>query len=399
MRFDARAIPTKILFAFSLVLMLIASPRAHAQAFKVVHSFTGGATGADPLNGFVTDAAGNLYGTASSGGIYNNGVAFVVNPKGKETILHKFKGGADGSSPQGFLLRDAAGNLYGTTAAGGIFGAGTVFEITSGLVETVLYNFTGHPDGANPLAGLTMDSAGNLYGTTAAGGTLGNGSVFKLSPPTKLFGKWTEKVLYSFGSGTDGATPVGGVTFDASGNLYGTTSAAGAYGFGTVFQLAPGASWTETTLHNFQNADDGAVPYAGLIADALGNFYGAATEGGVNGGGTIFELAPSNGRWNFSIIYSVPGWGISGSFRNVVLDPASGNLYGTTHCDGDYNSGTVYALTPSGGNWNYSLLYTFTGGRDGLYSFSNLVLNQGKLYGTTKYGGTRNSGVIFSVTP
>ena len=393
------AVRKKILVSFSLLLLAMASPVSHAQAFKVIHSFTGAAAGGDPVNGFVTDAAGNLYGTASSGGIYNNGVAFVVNAKGKETILHKFKGGADGSSPQGFLLRDSAGNLYGTTAAGGVYGAGTIFEITPALAETVLYSFTGHPDGANPLAGLTMDGAGNLYGTTAAGGTLGNGTVFRLSPPVKQGAKWSEKVLYSFASGTDGATPVGGVTLDASGNLYGTTSANGAYGFGTVFQLAAGVTWTETTLHNFQNASDGAVPYAGLIADSAGNFYGATTEGGVNGGGTVFELSPSNGSWNFSTIYSVPGWGISGSFRNVVLDPSSGKLYGTTHCDGDYNSGTVYALTPSGGNWNYSLLYTFKGGRDGLYSFSNLVLQKGTLYGTTKYGGTRNSGVIFSVTP
>jgi len=141
------------------------------------------------------------------------------------------------------------------------------------------------------------------------------------------------------------------------------------------------------------------VPYAGLIAGQSGSFYGAATEGGNNGGGTIFELTPLNGGWNFSVVYSVPGWGISGSFRNVVLDSSSGNLYGTTHCDGDYNSGTVYELTPSGGTWDYTLLYTFTGGEDGLYSFSNLVLNQGKLYGTTKYGGTKNKGVVFEVTP
>jgi uncharacterized repeat protein (TIGR03803 family) len=397
MRSDPRAIPTKILVAFLLLLVLSATPQA--QVFKVVHSFTGGAAGADPLNGFVSDAAGNLYGTASAGGAYNNGVVYEVNAKGKEIVLHKFRGGADGSSPQGFLLRDAAGNLYGTTASGGIFGAGTVFEITPEIVETVLYSFTGHPDGANPLAGLTMDGAGNLYGTTATGGTSGNGTVFKLSPPVKQGAKWTERVLYSFGNGTDGATPVGGVTLDASGNLYGTTSAAGAYGFGTVFQLTPGTSWTENTLHDFQNASDGGIPYAGLIADPSGNFYGATTEGGINGGGTIYELTPSNGAWNFNVIYGLPGWGIAGSFRNVVLDPTSGNLYGTTHCDGEYNSGTVYALTPSGGNWSYSLLYTFRGGSDGLYSFSNLVLNQGKLYGTTKYGGTRNSGVVFAVTP
>ena len=232
-----------------------------------------------------------------------------------------------------------------------------------------------------------------------SGGASGNGTVFKLSPPSKQSGKWTEGVLYSFGTGTDGSTPVAGVSFDASGNLYGTTSAGGAYGFGTVFQLKRGTPWTENTLHNFQNFDDGAVPYAGLIADGSGNFYGAATEGGNNGGGTIFKLTLAKGQWNFATVYSVPGWGISGSFRNVVLDPASGNLYATTHCDGDYNSGTVFKLTPAGGNWNYTLLHTFTGGRDGLYSFSNLVLNQGKLYGTTKYGGSKNNGVVFAITP
>ncbi len=117
------------------------------------------------------------------------------------------------------------------------------------------------------------------------------------------------------------------------------------------------------------------MPYAGLIADKSGNFYGAATEGGTNGGGTVFELTPSKGAWTFNVLYSVPGWGISGTFRNVVLDGA-GNLYATTHCDGAYNSGTVYELTPSGGSWTYKLLYTFTGGTDGQYSVSNPVLNQ-----------------------
>jgi uncharacterized repeat protein (TIGR03803 family) len=376
---------------------LVATTRTQAQTFKVVHNFTGGHDGADPLNGFIVDAKGNLYGTASSGGTFDSGVVFKITSKGAETVLHEFKGGKDGSSPQGFLIQDGAGNIYGTTGAGGVYGAGTVFEVSSLKVETVLYSFAGHGDGATPVAGLAIDAAGNLYGTTSAGGSSGNGTVFKLSPQQS--GSWTESVLYSFGIGTDGAIPVGGVTLDASGNLYGTTSAGGAVGLGTVFQLRPGTPWTENKLHDFLNADDGAVPYAGLISDQSGNFYGAATEGGINGGGTIFELAPADGNWNFTVVYSVPGWGISGSFRNVVLDPSTGNFYGTTHCDGDHNSGTVYRLTPSGGAWDYTLLYTFTGGYDGLYSFSNLVLSQGKLYGTTKYGGDRNNGVIFEVTP
>lgn len=387
-----------ILFAVVIALAMIATPLTQAQTFHVVHSFTG-ANGSDPMNGLVIDASGNLYGTASAGGKNANGVVFMVTSKGVETVLHKFIGGVkDGSGPQGLLVRDNLGNLYGTTAAGGTHGAGTVFEV-SGLVETILYNFAGQADGAGPQAGLAMDAAGNLYGTTANGGTSGNGTVFKLAPPAVVGGLWKESVLYSFGTGTDGAIPVGGVILDASGNVYGTTSAGGAYALGTIFQLKPGTPWTENILHDFQDANDGAVPYAGLIADKAGNLYGAATEGGANGGGTIFELTPSNDSWNFTPIYSVPGWGISGSFRNLVLDPSSGKLYGTTHCDGEYNSGTVYELTPSGGTWNYDQLYTFTGGKDGLYSFSNLILNQGILYGTTKYGGTGHKGVIFQVTP
>jgi uncharacterized repeat protein (TIGR03803 family) len=389
------------IFMFGIALVLIAIPQAQAQNFSVVHSFTGSTDGADPLNGLIVDAAGNLYGTTSAGS-GGHGVAYEISASGKKNLLHAFAGGKDGSSPQGFLIMDSTGNLYGTTAAGGAHNVGTVFRIT-GTAETVLYSFAGssggHSDGTGPMAGLTIDAAGNLYGTTSAGGSHGKGTVFELSPPSQPGGIWSENVLYSFASGTDGAVPVGGVSLDAAGNLYGTTSAGGAYGFGTVFQLTAGTVWAETTLHDFQNGEDGAVPYAGLIADKAGNFYGAATEGGNNGGGTIFELTPESGGWNFTVIYSVPGWGISGSFRNVALDMATGNLYGTTHCDGDYNSGTVYALKPSGGTWDYSLLYTFTGGDDGLYSFSNLVLNQGKLYGTTKYGGTKNKGVVFEVTP
>jgi uncharacterized repeat protein (TIGR03803 family) len=388
----------KLLFGCAVALLLIAIPKVQAQSFSVVHNFAGGSDGADPLNGLIVDAAGNLYGTASIGGGSGHGLVFEISSSGAKTELHLFKGGKDGSGPQGFLILDSAGNLYGTTAAGGLHNSGTVFKI-AGTTETVLHSFGGQLDGTDPVAGLAIDGAGNLYGTTSFGGALGNGTVFELSPPSTLGGTWVESVLYSFGSSPDGAIPVGGVSLDASGNVYGTTSAGGAYGFGRVFELTPGTAWTETAIHDFQNGDDGGVPYAGLIADQSGNFYGAATEGGNNGGGTIFELTPANGSWNFTAVQSVPGWGISGSFRNVVLDPSSGNLYGTTHCDGDYNSGTVYELTPSGGSWDYTLLYTFTGGEDGLYSFSNLVLSQGKLYGTTKYGGTKNKGVVFEVTP
>src|SRR6202000_1375364 len=163
----------------------------------------------------------------------------------------------------------------GTTTAGGTSGAGTVYRV-KGTKERVLYSFAGGTDGADPQAGLAMDAAGNLYGTTAAGGASGNGTIFELVAPAKKNGHWKEIVLYSFGTGTDGAAPLSGVTLDAAGNVYGTTSLGGTAGYGTVFRLAPGAAWTETVLHSFQNADDGSYPYAGLVPDAAGNLYGAA---------------------------------------------------------------------------------------------------------------------------
>ena len=400
MRLVSPATSAKVMFIFSLAILMssFAVSGMQAQTFKVVHNFTGGRDGANPLNGFTIDPTGILYGTASAGGATGNGVVFKVNSKGGESVLHAFKGGAkDGSGPQGFLLRDAPGNLYGTTTAGGAHGNGTVFKMT-GTKETVLYSFgSRQSDGADPEAGLAIDQAGNLYGTTTAGGSNGNGTVFMVAPPAVQGAAWTETVLYSFGTGTDGAVPVGGVSLDASGDLYGTASSGGRYGLGTVFQLIKGSPWTEKTVHDFQDADDGAVPYAGLIAGSSGNFYGAATEGGNHGGGTVFELTQSNGEWTFSAIYSVPGGGISGSFRNLVLDTA-GNIYATTHCDGNDGSGTVYELSPTNGSWSYKLLYTFTGGNDGLYSFSNLVLSQGSLYGTTNKGGTHGAGVVFKVS-
>jgi uncharacterized repeat protein (TIGR03803 family) len=400
MKSESRSAAGKRVLAFALALGLavLMSQHAQAQTFSVVHAFTGGSDGGSPLSGFTIDGQGNLYGTASYGGTTEYGVVFKLNKKGVETVLHDFIGGTDGANPEGSLVRDAAGRLYGTTFAGGASNAGTVFEVTRYGKETVLYSFAGGTDGANPIAGLTRDKAGNLYGTTTAGGANGNGTVFELS---NKGGVWTEQVLYSFGTDGDGATPVAGVTLH-KGDLYGTTSAGGSAGYGTVFQLTKSQSgWAETVIYNFQMQSDGGIPYAGLTFDRAGNLYGAATEGGngSDAGGTIFELAPSNGGWTFTVLYSLPGWGISGTFRDLYLD-ASGNIYATTHCDGTYESGTVYELTLSNGTWTYNSLYVFTGGSDGQYSFSNLVFDkQGNLFGTTNVAGANGFGVIFEITP
>jgi len=387
--------------AFALSLGAGAAPQASAQTFSVIHNFTGGSDGANPLSGFYI-VGEYLYGTASSGGSSGVGVVFRLSATtGAETVLHEFSGETDGAGPQGRLVMDKKGNFYGTTNAGGVSNAGIVFEVTRKGVETVLYSFTGKPDGANPVAGLAIDKAGNLYGTTTAGGSSGNGTVFELEVPTVTGGEWKEKVLYSFGTGSDGKTPVAGVTFDTSGNLYGTTSAGGTAGDGTVFQLMPSTpSWTENILHNFELQSDGGVPYAGLVLSGE-TLYGATTEGGEggqNGGGTIFELTNASGVWTFGEIYGLSGWGISGSWRNLLL--VSGKIYATTHCDGSDNAGTVYELTHSGSTWTYNPLYLFTGGADGLYSISNLAADKdGNLYGVTLYGGAHGSGVAFKVTP
>ncbi len=380
--------------AFMLGLAAVAMPRAQAQTFQVIHSFTGGSDGGNPLDGFIADSAGNLYGTTNTGGASGDGVVFKITRSGVQTVLYSFLGGTDGAFPEGGLIRDKVGNLYGTTTGGGSGNAGTVFMVSAAGVEQVLYTFPGGTNGATPEAGLAIDAEGNLYGTTTAGGAKGNGTVFKL---TKRGTQWTETVLYSFGTGSDGATPVAGVILRGT-NIYGTTSAGGPYGYGTIFQLThSGAAWTETIIHNFEDGDDGAIPYGGLIADKLGNLYGAATEGGTGGGGTIYELSPASGSWTFNVLYSNPGWGISGSFRNVALD-ASGNLYGTSHCDGANNAGTVYKLTPASGSWTYTSLYVFEGGSDGLYSFSNPILEADHLFGTTKQGGTDGDGVVWEIT-
>jgi uncharacterized repeat protein (TIGR03803 family) len=378
--------------------LLVAMPAAsRASTLKTVHNFTGGNDGGNPVDGLMMRAKGTLFGAASAGGSAGLGAVFAVTGNGTETVLHSFLGGSDGATPNGGVIENSAGVLFGTTTAGGTAGAGVVYSL-QGNTEKVLYSFAGGTDGAHPQAGLVLDAKGNLYGTTNAGGASGNGTVFELVAPKTRAGTWTEKLLYSFGTGTDGAAPVARVIFDSAGNLYGTTSAGGTSGNGTVFQLQPGATWKENILHNFQNTDDGNTPYAGLVADSSGNFYGAATAGGVNGGGTIFELSPSGNSYTFSILASVPGWGVSGTFRDVlVVSPTL--IYATTHCDGANSAGSIYKLTQSGGTWTYTVLYNFTGGADGLYSISNLVLKGGRLYGTTIGGGANGAGTVYAFTP
>ena len=297
----------------------------------VLYSFTGGSDGAVPFSGLVRDAAGNLYGTTLSGGASSSGTVFKVDLAGNETVLYNFAGGSDGAAPFAGLVLDAAGSLYGTTQSGGASSSGTIFKVDSAGNETVLYNFTGGSDGANPIAGLVLDAAGNLYGTTNVGGTMGSGAVFKLDS----FGNDT--VLYSFTGGSDGGSPVASLVRDKAGNLYGTANLGGAAGNGTVFKLD--SNGNETVLYSFAGGSDGANPVAGLVRDAVGNLYGTTNLGGATGNGTVFKVDSTG---NETVLYSFTGGSDGASPKAGLVFDATGNLYGTTPSGGVSGCTIVY---------------------------------------------------------
>jgi uncharacterized repeat protein (TIGR03803 family) len=331
---------------------------------EVLYSFNlDGADAVYPEGDLIIDSAGNLYGTAN-GGVYGDGTVFelIHGSTGgwTETVLHSFSpNGGDGQSPRASLILDAAGSLYGTTQYGGA-GGGTVFELTpteQGWTETILHNFGSGADGAWPYSSLIFDSGGNLYGTTWRGGVYGAGTVFELTPD--LSGGWTEMILHDFGKSVDGASPYSGLILDAAGNLYGTAYYGGTYDGGMVFELTPTArgSWMEKLLHNFNNSNgkDGYQPYAGLIFDTKGNLYGTTLYGGSgacndgifgSGCGTVFELMPqAGGHWTETILHDFNYDGRDGIFPYSTLTLNSvGNLLGTTYLGGGYNDGTVYEI-------------------------------------------------------
>jgi uncharacterized repeat protein (TIGR03803 family) len=314
-----------------------------------------------------------------------------------DTVLHNFNNnGTDGAYPQAGLIVDAAGNLYGTTNSGGTYTYGTVFELTpaagGGYTEKILHNFTNGADGGNPQSGLILDGAGNLYGTTYVGGAYCCGTVFELTPAGG--GTWNEKVLYSFGSGNT-AYPTSGLIFDGAGNLYGTTLQGGPAQGGAVFELSPagGGTWTERDLHDFGALSSGIFPVGGVVFDGAGNLYGTTSTGGGASNGTVFELTA--GSWTMRILHNFTG-GNDGDFPLAGLVFNGGNLYGTTSGN-DSGWGTLYELTPAGGgNWSYQVVHNFGTGNDGSTPYAGLIADSsGNLYGTTLSGGTYGGGTVF----
>jgi uncharacterized repeat protein (TIGR03803 family) len=384
--------------AFTIILSLSAAvPSASAQTFTVLHSFLG-PEGQFPNTGLVRDAAGNLYGTAQYGGLYQNcdeelggGTVFKLSPSGKVTTLHAFNNGSDGCFPSAGVILDSAGNLYGTTTYD------NVFKIDAAGELSVLYHFTTEAEGAVPLGPLFRDAQGSLYGTTSGGGDPACvcGTVFKLDAAGK------ETVLYSFKGPPDGANPQSGVIRDAAGNLYGTTPSGGdpscVDGCGTVFKID--TSGKETVLYTFTGGTDGYLPGAGLIRDNAGNLYGATEYGGnLNcdneaGCGVVFKLDAAGTE---TVLYTFTGGADGQNPVAGLTRDSAGNLYGTTALGGDSNNdGTIFELNKTG---KKTTLYKFNG-RQGSNPLGIIRDSAGNLYGTTGAGGSGGAGTVFKLAP
>jgi len=432
-----------------LLVLALASPVSAEWKEKVLYSFQGGAdAGSVPAGGVVFDKQGNLYGvTSDGGGVYQLRPPAKKGDPWTESVLYVFKGNTDGdgATPEGGLIIDSVGNLYGTTAYGGtgnclllgtLVGCGTVYELSppkhkgGSWTETVLYSFLSAKQGYFPWGNLTFDSAGNLYGATQFGGGHGTtcdayyeycGTVFELTPPKKKGWKWTEKVLHGFESGKDGANPNGGLILDSKGAIFGTTYAGGTQnctyqgyvGCGTAFKLSPSSSndgdWTEKQLYVFTAGDDGSNPNGGLIVDATGALYGTGGGGANEGQGVIFRLKNAGGgRWENTTMYTFPSDGQNGSspMAGLVLD-AEGTFYGTASGGGAVGDGTAFRLRPVGkSSWECAVIYDFKGAPDGSYPASALIFDPaGNLYGTTRYSGSGQAcgnygcGTVFEVSP
>lgn len=423
-------IKARALLAAAAVITTLVTLASGAWAHeKVLHSFLNRPAD-QSVAGLVFDSAGNLYGTTAFGGrarcFAGCGTVFeltLVSDGGwAYRVIYAFRGGRDGAGPTGTLAVDSAGNLYGTTQAGGSNacsgGCGTVFELSpssgGGWTENVLYRFSG-ANGQQPYAGVTLDAAGNIYGTTFVGGsgncTDGCGVAYELTPSGS---QWNETVLYSFTGGNDGGYPVASMIFDSQGNLYGTAArggigSCGGVTCGVVFELTPsGSSWAETVLYSFKGGkQDGGGPIGALVFDPAGNLYGTTNGGGSqtcnDGCGTVFELTPSANAWTETVIHKFQsGWDGAVPYNVALVRDQAGALYGTTLLGGrsTCDCGTVFKLTPgSNGKWSRSSLYAFDGKHGGNPDAGVTLDPKGNLYGTAGGGGARGFGVVFEVTP
>ncbi len=367
-----------------LTIFVVVATTAQAQTFTTLHDFTG-PDGSYPNAGVFRDSSGNLYGTTYSGGTLGFGTVFKIDTSNNETVLYSFAGGTDGANPVAAVIRDSAGNIYGTTPAGGspVCQCGVVFKVSSTGEETVLYRFRGGTDGSTPTAGLVRDSAGNLYGTASTGGAYNSGAVFKVNASSK------ESLLYSFTGGTDGGTPAFGLIRDSVGDLYGTTAGGGNGGGGVLYKLD--ANGNETVLSQLSFPSLCCVSsdpsFCGTGADICGT---------LNQGGATYEVNRKTG--DSTVLGETTGY--SGGLEPLggVVQDAAGNIYGTMSCCGQ-DFGTIFKINTKG---RYSVVYNFAGYADGGYPQGDLIIDAaGNLYGTTPNFGdpTCYCGSVYKFKP
>lgn len=403
---NLRAKPAVLVPLIILGAMVAIAPTAATQTLTVLHNFTGGADGDGPFAGVTLDQQGRIYGTATLGGSHSQGAVYrLVHQSGGWVFSPLYDFGSqqhDGNQPYARVLIGPNGLLYGTTYYGGAENAGTVFSLQPPAttcksficpwIETVLYSFTGGADGGNPYLGdLAFDAVGNIYGTTAYGGSSGYGVVFKLA---RSGSGWTESVLWDFTCGNDGCNPYAGVIFDGDGNLYGTTQFGGG-GIGTVYELSPTQSgWSETTLSLLPGASGSNS--GGLAMDVHGDLFGLT---GDIQPGSVYELTPQSGGWSFAILKTFTVFNFVGPLAAPSLD-ARGDVYGPLPNGGDHGEGEIFKLTRAGEQWIYSPFYQFGSGDDGIYPIGAVTFDaNGNMYGTTETGGPYQGGTVWEITP
>jgi len=388
----------KYLLLVALSTLIVSHALGRAKE-KVIYRFAGAADGAYPSSSLTMDNSGNLYGTTAEGGIIGCygigcGVVFQLKPtaggRWVPNVIHAFQPEIDGTGPSGNLVFDASGNLYGTTAEGGAYKCGTAFELSpdgSGMwKETILHNFGGSSDGCDP-EGLTLDAEGNLYGVTGSGGSL----IYELSPPEQPGGEWTETILYDMGFGNWAAPDL---AFDTMGNIHDTWYPN--FCCGGVFELTRIGvkNWQKADLYDFPGGGNGGEPESGVLLVNNGHMFGTTFTGG-NDQGLVFEMKRSGHRWKTQILYMFCSlnYCADGAYPDgpLVRDDA-GNLYGVTNDGGTrcgrFRCGVVFKLAPGKIEWKETVLHRFQGSPDGNEPTRGLVSDgKGHLYGATILGG------------
>jgi uncharacterized repeat protein (TIGR03803 family) len=391
--------------------LFFAGSAGKAATTDVIYSFGGEDDGEYTDTDIAIDAAGNLYGTSVLGGDFGGGTVWQLSPVGNgwvHTVLYNFTGGVDGGEPYKGVTLDGAGNLYGTAVTGGSGscegGCGVTYQLTKSgdtWTQRVIHAFTGGADGSGPGARVAVDKRGNLYGMTPTGGANGLGVIYLLRP--KASAGWSFRVIHTFTGGSDGSSGSAGKMVFRGGRVFGAATAGGNHSAGAIFQLTPTQTgeWDFKTLYSFQGAPDGVFPYGAVLFDSAGNIYGTTYYGGTNGIGAVYKLIPTtSGEWNETVLYSFQnGNDGNSSISNLVFD-AAGNLYGTTS-EGGLGSGTIFQLTPGpNGTWTESIPHSFQGTPDGAFPYAGMVGDGlGNFFGATVHGGDDGDGTIYRFTP